>query len=335
MTQSVLVLARPGTRAQALETCAARLGEGWRIRSFVSDSPEPALGPWPDLILLDLPDDDAISAVRAVAQQFEATPLVASGPADDDGSIESVLREGALSYLPRGYTAEQALLVLRLATEGIGHRPNLVSRRTAGEPAGAIGDALRDLRLTPKQVEVLSYAAEGLSNKQIAARVGISVGTVKLHMTEIYRRLDVERRGEAIAKAHTLERVRAQQMRHGENGKDVLEWLLPHVSHRRVPAGEVIFRLGDPGTELYYLQRGRVLLEEIGVEMGAGDMFGEIGVFAPNRARTCTARCLTDVDLFCLSSDQARSIYYLNPRFALHLITLVAQRLLADRDRGG
>jgi len=335
MTQSVLVLARPGTRAQALETCAARLGEGWRIRSFAPDSPELALGPWPDLILLDLPDDDALSAVRGIARQFEATPLVVSGPADEDDGIETVLREGALSYLPRSYTSDQAVLVLRLAAEGIGHRPNLVHRRVDGEPARGIGDALRDLLLTPKQVEVLSYAADGLSNKQIAARVGISAGTVKLHMTEIYRRLDVERRGQAIAKAHTLERVRAQQMQRGEDGKEVLEWLLPHVSHRRMVIGEVIFRIGDPGTELYYLQRGRVLLEEIGVEMGAGDMFGEIGVFAPNRARTCTARCLTDIDLFCLSSEQARSIYYLNPRFALHLITLVAQRLLADRDRSG
>ena len=75
------------------------------------------------------------------------------------------------------------------------------------------------------------------------------------------------------------------------------------------------------------------MLEEIGVEMGSREIFGEIGVFAPDHQRTCTARCRTDVDLFCLDSEQVKSIYYLNPQFALHVVQLVAQRLLADRTR--
>ena len=334
MMQTVLVLACPGARTQALEACAARLGDGWRTRSLGLDAAATALGTCPDLVLLDLPGEAATDVLRHVARQFEAVPLVACGAAHDDAGVEAALRAGALSYLPHAYSMDQAVFVLRLAAEGIGHRPNFVTSQPPGQSGDTMGDTLVDVRLTPKQIEVLSHAAEGLTNKQIAARLGISVGTVKLHMAEIYRRLNVDRRGEAIALAHTLQRVRAEQIRHGEDGKDVLDWLLPHVTHRRMARGEVIFHLGDPGTELYYLQRGQVLLEEIGVEMGEGDIFGEIAVFAPNRARTCTARCLTNVDLFCLTSEQTRSIYYLNPRFALHLITLLAQRLLADRDRG-
>jgi CRP-like cAMP-binding protein len=82
---------------------------------------------------------------------------------------------------------------------------------------------------------------------------------------------------------------------------------------------------------LFYLQRGRVSLDEIDVEMGPGQIFGEIGVFAPGRTRTSTARCLTDVELFCLNSEQVKSIYYLNPQFALHIVTLLAQRLVEER----
>jgi DNA-binding CsgD family transcriptional regulator len=193
--------------------------------------------------------------------------------------------------------------------------------------------AAADAKLTPKQVEVLSLAADGLSNRQIATRLGIAEGTVKLHMSAIYLKLNVERRGEAIVLARRMEEVRAHQMHEGERGAHVLNWLLPHVTHRHARKGEVIFRIGDQSRELYYIQQGSVRLEEIGIEMAAGEVMGEIGLFSPSHARTCTAICLTDVELFCLGSEQARSIYYLNPQFALHIVQLIAQRLLADRQR--
>ena len=344
MTQSVLVLAHAGARAQALAACVARLGDRWRVRIADPSAQSALLGPWPSLILLDLTPEEPLALVRKVARQFEGAPLVVSGAVEDARAIDAALQAGALSYLPHAYTPDQAGLVLRLAADGLGHRPYIppprgaqldsdtMPARDAVDPSPS-AEPLLDMRLTPKQVEVLSHAAEGLSNKQIAARLDISVGTVKLHMTEIYRRLNVDRRGEAIALAQSIQRVREQQMQRGEDGKEILDWLLPHVNHRRQASGDIIFRKGDPGTELYYLQRGKVVLEEIGVEMTDGDMFGEIGLFAPDHSRTCTARCVTDVDLFCLTSEQVKSIYYLNPRFALHVITLVARRLLADRDR--
>jgi len=344
MTQSVLVLARAGARAQALAACVARLGETWNVRIAEPSTQSALLGPWPALILLDLTPEEPLALVHRVARQFEGAPLVVSGAVEDARAMEAALQAGALSYLPHSYTPDQAGLVLRLAADGLGHRPHTPPPRSVQPHSGTMpvrdevvpissADPLLDMRLTPKQVEVLSHAAEGLSNKQIAARVNISIGTVKLHMTEIYRRLNVDRRGEAIALAQSIQRVRAQQMQRGEDGKEILDWLLPHVNHRRHASGEIIFRKGDPGTELYYLQRGKVVLEEIGVEMTDGDTFGEIGLFAPDHSRTCTARCATDVDLFCLTSEQVKSIYYLNPRFALHVITLVARRLLADRNR--
>jgi DNA-binding CsgD family transcriptional regulator len=236
------------------------------------------------------------------------------------------------------------LHVLRLALEGAGHRPHLPGQRafapTEADAEAAPGSeeaepeaAGRNRQLTPKQVEVLSLAADGLSNKQIAARLNITEGTVKLHMSAIYGKLNVDRRGEAIVLARRLEEVRAQQVRQAERGATVLDWMLPHVTHRRFAKGEVIFRKGDAGRELYYVQRGTVVLEEIGVEMGPREIFGEISVFSPQHQRTCTARCKTDVDLFCLNSEQVKSIYYLNPQFALHVVQLISRRLLADRAR--
>lgn len=292
-----------------------------------------------DLVILELPHDrSAADTVTVIAQQHPFVPVVAFGMSIDDAVIEHCLRAGALSYLPAHYSSEPCALVLRLAAQGIGHRPNLV-RATGfdamsgrGEPSPAEAQSHQH-RLTPRQVEVLAHAVEGLSNRQIANRLQVSEGVVRLHMSEIYRRLNVERRAEAIVKAMRIKEVIRALVGHGENGKDMLDWLLPHVTHRQLGKGRVIFRKGDPGREMYYLQRGNVQLEEIDVQMRPGEIFGEIGVFAPDHRRTCTARCLTDVDLFCLDSEQVKSMYYLNPQFALHVVTLLARRLMADRNR--
>jgi DNA-binding CsgD family transcriptional regulator len=228
-------------------------------------------------------------------------------------------------------------LVLELALSGASHRPDLPA--VNGAPATQAAPAASTIGplanggepLTPKQVEVLSYVAAGMSNRQIAGRLKIAEGTVKLHMNSIFKKLNVERRGEAIVLARRMEEIQRQQVEQGQRGDLVLDWLLPHVGHRRLKQGEILFRKGDPGHELFYLQRGRVSLDEIDVEMGPGQIFGEIGVFAPGRTRTSTARCLTDVELFCLNSEQVKSIYYLNPQFALHIVTLLAQRLVEER----
>jgi CRP-like cAMP-binding protein len=105
------------------------------------------------------------------------------------------------------------------------------------------------------------------------------------------------------------------------------------MSHRRAQRGSTLFRKGDAGAELWYLQRGTIHLEEIGMEVSSGAVFGEIGIFSPSHERTCTAMCATDVDLFTLTSEQVKRLYLLNPRFALYLVHLIAKRLMADRSR--
>jgi DNA-binding NarL/FixJ family response regulator len=308
-----------------------------RPLAFVSptwDSPAP--GERPALLLVDLDalGEQGPAAVKACSARWPGVPLAAVGSAVDDTSIDSVLRAGASTYVPRCYSRGQMLLALRLTLAGAAHRPHFNAPRDA--PGVAVPEeGLPNHRLTRKQVEVLSLAAEGLANRQIATRLSITEGTVKLHMSAIYAKLAVERRGEAIVMAHRLREVRAEQMRRVESGgAQVLDWLLPHVVHRRAAPGETIFRKGDRGSGLFYIQRGRVALEDIGVELGPRQILGEISVFSPEHTRTCTARCVTEVDLFCLDSEQVKSIYCLNPQFGLHVVQLIAQRLLADRQRG-
>ncbi len=345
MAWLALLLVPPGTERERLQAqiCAVRPG-AQVLPSAATAAAEGGLnGHHPKIAIVDVdvPERSTGPALEHLVRDHRGCPVVALSAATDAASIERALSAGACGYLPKSYTDEQVELVLRLVLTGAGYRPVPAVAIAGQEPAAPIVVPLApetaqpgappDGRLTPKQIEVLAYAGAGLSNKQIAAKLGISLGTTKLHMTAILRKLNVERRSEAIVLARRMAEVQQRQVQQGQRGDLVLDSLLPHVSHRRMRAGEVIFRKGDPGRELFYLQRGEVLLEEIGVEMTRGEIFGEIGVFAPEHARTCTARCKTDCELFCLDSEQVKNIYYQNPQFALRIVTLLAQRMVAER----
>ena len=63
---------------------------------------------------------------------------------------------------------------------------------------------LRNVTITPKQKEVLFYLAQGYQNKEIAYKMGLSVSTIKLHLTGLYLRLNVNNRIEALIVAQQL-----------------------------------------------------------------------------------------------------------------------------------
>jgi CRP/FNR family cyclic AMP-dependent transcriptional regulator len=110
-------------------------------------------------------------------------------------------------------------------------------------------------------------------------------------------------------------------------------WLRPYMKRRRLAAGTVLFRKGDPADHLYMLADGRIELVEIGVELEPGRVFGEIAFFAPDRRRTLTARCVQRCQLLSIDESTFRQLYYQNPEFGFQVIGLVAGRLIADISR--
>ena len=103
------------------------------------------------------------------------------------------------------------------------------------------------------------------------------------------------------------------------------------MTHERHGMGDVLFRKGDPGNRLYYVQTGCIDLPEIGARMKPGELFGEIGIFAREHRRTSSALCASPVDLFVITSERAKLLCLENPLFAVHLIGLIADRLTAER----
>lgn len=298
----------------------------------------------PDLVLVDMDgaETDINRMVRVFLQRYPDAPLVALGSRLDDAYVEEVLEAGALGYLPKTHSDTVACGVLRLVLSGGAYRPYASpSRPNTANASGPSSeaqrpearDSLREFGLTGRQTEVLSLAAQGKTNLAIGKQLGITEGVVKLHMSAIFKALKVQNRSEAVLLASRLQSVNFRQIKEAEGGSMDLDWLLPHMIHRRVPRNTILFRKGEAGAELYYLQRGTIRLEEVEIDVNSGTLFGEIGIFSSAHERTCTAVCATDVDLFTLTSDQVKRLYLLNPQFALYMVHLIAKRLMADRSR--
>jgi len=110
--------------------------------------------------------------------------------------------------------------------------------------------------------------------------------------------------------------------------------ILPLMSRRKVRAGETVFRKGDVADRLYYVGSGAVQIGETGVEIKAGEVFGEIGVFAPDRRRTATIIAAADCELYELTLAKAHELYFQNPGFGFAILRLIIARLLDNARHG-
>lgn len=141
-----------------------------------------------EVVLLDL-ELPGMSGVDAVSR-IDAPVLVLTAYANDE-QIDAVLRGGARGYLLKGASLDEIDRAIRAAARGETYLdPRIASRVIALSHAP---------RLSPREREVLRHVAAGLSNKEIAAQLGISERTVKFHVTAIFEKLGAENRAQAVA----------------------------------------------------------------------------------------------------------------------------------------
>jgi hypothetical protein len=107
-------------------------------------------------------------------------------------------------------------------------------------------------------------------------------------------------------------------------------WLQRFMRRRKLRAGEVLFRRGDPADSLHLLVDGQLELMEIGKPQPAGEIFGEISFFSLDGKRTLTARAATPCTVLDISGDVFRQLYFQEPKLAFHISQLIAYRLGAD-----
>ena len=149
----------------------------------------------PDVVLMDLqmPGLDGVEATRQIGGEELADVLVLTSYSDAE-RIVGALDAGALGYLLKDAEPDEVLRGIRAVARG----ESPINPRAARELLGArrtTSTAAADL--TPRETEVLELVRQGLANKQIARRLGISERTVKAHLTSAFQRIGVVDRTQA------------------------------------------------------------------------------------------------------------------------------------------
>jgi DNA-binding NarL/FixJ family response regulator len=170
------------------------------------------LPPSPDVVLVDLDLAEGVDVVRALRVTWPAASMVALAVREADDDIISWAEAGVSGLVSRDATLSELLeAVAGAVTEQVPCRPEVAAallRRVAALPReGAPVDART---LTPREHEIVSLIARGLSNKEIAHSLHIEVATVKNHVHHILEKLGVTRRAEAVTVARSrgeLERI--------------------------------------------------------------------------------------------------------------------------------
>ncbi|MFV2060430.1 MAG: response regulator [Gammaproteobacteria bacterium] len=162
----------------------------------------------PDIILLDMrmPRLDGLSVLKQLRQNNIKIPIVMLTTSTDETDLVESLRSGAQGYLLKDMAPDDLVLALRDIVSGkTVVAPDLapiLAKAVQGKPeSDTKKDSSPFSALTPRETEILALLAEGQSNKAIARNLGISDGTVKLHVKAILRKLNLHSRVEAAVMA--------------------------------------------------------------------------------------------------------------------------------------
>jgi two-component system, NarL family, nitrate/nitrite response regulator NarL len=156
-----------------------------------------------DAVFMDLvmPGLCGEPAIREFVRRHPDLPVIVLSSSESPSDVRRVLNAGAKGYIPKSATAHTVVSALQLVLSGnIYVPPLLVSATLRADPADG---GMRSLsQLTDRQVDVLRYLRDGLSNKEISANLGIAEKTVKVHIAAIFKTLNVVNRTQAAKFLH-------------------------------------------------------------------------------------------------------------------------------------
>jgi len=159
----------------------------------------------PDVAVLDIrmPEVTGVEATRRIKQRFPQVRVLVLTAYDDDPYVFALLQAGADGYVLKTASADELVRAVRVVHEGgSALSPEIASKvvrqAVSGRPEGA---AEQVELLTTRELDVLRLAARGLTNRAIGRELGISHRTVQGHLGNLYGKLEVNSRTEAVTQA--------------------------------------------------------------------------------------------------------------------------------------
>jgi DNA-binding NarL/FixJ family response regulator len=155
----------------------------------------------PDVVLLDhhMPGVDGITCLHEIKRRWPTLKVVMLSASEDPKQIAEALSAGASAYIGKRINPRDLASALRQVVAGVVYQRS--EHDADPVPAAAVAPAAADGGLTPREQMILEAVARGLSTKVISRELWISEKTVKFHLTNIYRKLNVHNRTGAMRHA--------------------------------------------------------------------------------------------------------------------------------------
>lgn len=159
-----------------------------------------------DVILMDIqmPVMDGITAVEKVKQKYPQIKVIMLTVMDDEVSIFKAIKAGADGYLLKDVSSPELLKGIQdILNGGAPMSPSIALKalRLLRSPLSVNDNEREEFALSDREIEVLEQLSKGLHYKEIANNLTISVGTVRKHLENTYRKLQVHNKVEAVTKA--------------------------------------------------------------------------------------------------------------------------------------
>lgn len=168
-----------------------------------------------DLILIDLlmPGIDGFNGVSGIRDRAKSVPIIVVSARENPADVQASLDHGAMGYLPKSSSSDVTLNAIRLVMSGGMYLPSALLGHDSTGGADVMETSLSQprlsdqvsRRLTRRQRDVMRLLALGRSNKAIAQELELAEGTVKVHVSAIFKALNVTNRTEAVIVAGKIE----------------------------------------------------------------------------------------------------------------------------------
>ncbi|HJZ34540.1 MAG TPA: response regulator transcription factor [Hyphomicrobiaceae bacterium] len=160
----------------------------------------------PDILLIDISiPEGGIEAAIGIAKGGSSCKLVVLTALDDVMSVSKALAAGVKGYILKGVSGTELVAAIKTIDGGLPFvTPDLASRLLTDARGGALlplREAKLKAALSYREQQILNHVSKGLTNKEIADRLGLTVGTIKHYVTQLFKKMNVRNRLEAIQAA--------------------------------------------------------------------------------------------------------------------------------------